>query len=120
MPARAGAGCHARRTEVIPASGAPAIIGALAAGARRRIRAHFFALHAVTAEEAVPFVPQRPVERTQFERLRRAGIVRDAGPGRYWFDIVAWQRHQDRTRAFLVPIVIALCLLAAGLITLLY
>lgn len=104
---------------MIPSS-APATIGALTGGARRRIRAHFFALHAVTADEAVPFVPQRPIERRQFERMQRAGIIRQAGRGQYWFDLAAWRKDQDRTRAILVPLVIALCVLAAGLITLLY
>ncbi|NYT43025.1 hypothetical protein HZY97_19785 [Sphingomonas sp. R-74633] len=102
------------------ASSAPTVVGALAVRARRKIRAHFFVLHAVTAEEAVPFVPQRRIEQTQFDRMLRAGIVREAGKGRYWFDIVAWQKHQDRTRMILVPIVIAVCVLVAGLITLLY
>lgn len=101
-------------------SSVPVSIGALAAGARRRIRAHFFALHAVSAEEAVPFVPQRPIERRQFERMQRAGIIHAAGQGRYWFDLAAFQKDQDRTRAILVPVVIVLCLLAAGLLTLLY
>lgn len=101
-------------------SGAPSIIGALAARARRNIRAHFFAHHAVTAEEAVPFLPQRRIERTQFEHMLGAGIVREAGRGHYWFDLVAWQKQQDRTRAILVPVVIAACLFIAGLITLLY
>lgn len=104
---------------MIPSS-APTIIGALAVRARRTIRAHFFALHAVTAEEAVPFVPQRRIERTQFEHMLGAGIVHEAGRGRYWFDLAAWQKQQDRRRRILVPIVIALCLLAAGLITLFY
>jgi hypothetical protein len=102
------------------ASNVPVTIGALAVRARRRIRAHFFAHHAVTAEEAVPFVPQRRIEQTQFERMLRAGIVLEAGKGRYWFDLVAWQKHQDRTRMILVPLVIAVCVLVAGLITLLY
>ena len=102
------------------ASNVPVTIGALAVRARRRIRAHFFALHAVTAEEAVPFVPQRRIERTQFDRMRAKGIVREAGAGRYWFDLAAFQKDQDRTRAFLVPIIIVACLLIAGLITLLY
>jgi hypothetical protein len=101
-------------------SSVPVSIGALTARARRRIRAHFFAHHAVTAEEAVPFVPQRPIEQRQFERMQRAGIIRAAGQGRYWFDLVAFQKDQDRARAILVPLVIALCVLAAGLITLLY
>lgn len=104
---------------MIPSS-APTVIGALAVRARRNIRAHFFAHHAVSAEEAVPFVPQRRIERTQFERMLRKGVVREAGQGRYWFDLVAFQRDQDRRRTILVPIVIAACLLAAGLITLLY
>lgn len=101
-------------------SSVPVTVGALAVGARRRIRAHFFALHAVSAEEAVPFVPQRPIERRQFERMQRAGIIQDAGQGRYWFDLAAFQKDQDRTRAILVPVVIVLCLLAVGLLTLLY
>lgn len=88
--------------------------------ARRNIRACFFAQHAVTAEEAVPFVPQRRIERTQFERMLRGGIVHETSKGRYWFDIVAWQKHQDRTRRTLVPIVIAVCVLVAGLLTFLY
>ncbi|MEP9361088.1 hypothetical protein [Sphingomonas sp. KR3-1] len=117
MPA--GTARRAGRAEVI-ASNAPVTIGALAVRARRRIRAHFFAQHAVTAEEAVPFVPQRRIECTQFERMLGKGIVREAGPGRYWFDLAAFRKDQDRTRAFLVPIVITLCLLVAGLITLLY
>ncbi len=101
-------------------SSVPVSIGALAAGARRRIRAHFFALHAVSAEEAVPFVPQRAIERRQFERMQRAGIIHDAGQGRYWFDLAAFQKDQDRTRAILVPVVVVLCLAIAGLLTLLY
>lgn len=101
-------------------SSVPVTIGALAVRARRNIRAHFFAQHAVTADEAVPFVPQRRIEQTQFERMLRAGIVHEAGAGRYWFDIPAWQKDQNRRRAILVPLVIALCVLAAGLITLLY
>jgi hypothetical protein len=117
MPA--GAGGRSGHAAVI-VSNAPVTIGALAVRARRRIRAHFFALHAVTAEEAVPFVPQRRIERTQFERMLAKGIVHQAGPDLYWFDLAAFQKDQDRTRAFLVPIVIAVCVLVAGLITLLY
>jgi hypothetical protein len=101
-------------------SSAPVTIGALAMRARRTIRAYFFAQHAVTAEEAVPYLPQRRIEQTQFDRMLRAGIVREAGKGRYWFDLVAWQKQQDRRRAILVPIVIAVCVLVAGLLTLLY
>lgn len=104
----------------MPPSSAPVVIGAVAARARRNIRAYFFTQHAVSAEEAVPYLPQRTVERTQFEHLQRAGIVREAGKGCYWFDLVAWQKQQDRRRAILVPITIAACVLIAGLITLLY
>ncbi|MDG2534331.1 hypothetical protein P6144_11775 [Sphingomonas sp. HITSZ_GF] len=92
----------------------------MAARARRNIRAHFFAQHAVTAEEAVPYAPQRRIEQTQFERMLGAGIIHAAGKDRSWFDLAAWQKHQDRRRAILVPIVIAVCVLAAGLLTLLY
>lgn len=104
---------------MIPSS-APTVIGAVAMRARRNIRAHFFAHHAVTAEEAIPYLPQRHIERTQFERMLGAGIVHQARPGHYWFDLVAWQKQQDRRRTILVPIVIAACLLIAGLLTLFY
>lgn len=101
-------------------SSAPVTIGALAARARRNIRAYFFAQHAVTAEEAVPYLPQRRIEQAQFDRMLRTGVIHEVGKGRYWFDLVAWQKQQDRRRAILVPIVIAVCVLVAGLLTLLY
>ena len=101
-------------------SQAPVSIGALAMRARQRIRAHFFAQHAVTAEEAVSFVPQDRIERTQFERMRGAGLVHEAEAGRYWFDLPAFRKQLDRTRAIMVPVVIVLCLAIAGVGMLFY
>ena len=95
---------------MIAASPIP-IIAALVTRARRRIAAHFFVHHATSAQDAVPFVPERPIARRQFERMQARGIVREAGRGRYWLDTAAYQANIERRRSILVPVVIALAVL---------
>ncbi|MDV3455595.1 hypothetical protein RZN05_01260 [Sphingomonas sp. HF-S4] len=88
--------------------------------ARRRIADHFTVQHATSADDAVAFVPQSRIERSQFERMLARGVVREAGEGRYWLDIQAYQGEIESRRRKLVPIVIILTVIAAGLILLAY
>ena len=101
---------------MIAASPVPSIIAGLAARARRRIASHFLFHHAIDAEDAVTYVPQSAIERRQFERMQRKGVIREAGGGRYWIDAAAYQAELDARRRVLVPIVIILSVAIAGLI----
>lgn len=100
---------------MIAGSPAPAI-AAMVMRARRKIAGHFFVHHATAAEDAVAFVPQRPIMRRQFEQMQARGVIRDAGGGKYWLDTAAYQAESDRRRRRLVPIVILLCVAAAAVI----
>ena len=63
---------------------------AAVAHARREIQHHFFSHDAVRPDRAVAFEPGRMIERRQFERMRSRGIIREAKPGLYWLDVVAY------------------------------
>ncbi len=97
---------------MIASSPAPAI-GAMIVRARRRIADYFFVEHAVSADEAVPYVPQRRIERREFERMQARGVIRAAGDGMYWLDLVAYRAEADRRRRILVPVVIVVVVVAA-------
>ncbi|WP_404334236.1 hypothetical protein AB2M62_12705 [Sphingomonas sp. MMS12-HWE2-04] len=105
---------------MIAASPVPSIVAGLVVRARRRIAAHFFVHHATSADDAVAYVPQSPIETRQFARMQSKGVVREAAAGRYWLDTAAFQAESDARRRRLVPIVIALCVLAAVLVTFAY
>jgi hypothetical protein len=105
---------------MVAASPVPSIVAAMVSRAGRRIADHFYVHHAISAEDAVAFAPQNPIERGQFERMQARGVVREAEPGRYWLDITAYQAEAEARRRTLVPIVIVLCVIVAGLITLGY
>jgi hypothetical protein len=105
---------------MIAASPVPSIIAAMALQARRRIADHFCVQHAIGAEDAVAFVPQSRIDRGQFERMLGRGIVREAGEGRYWLDIQAYHDEIESQRRKLVPIVIVVAVITAGLILLAY
>ena len=90
------------------ATGAAAAI----AKARRDIQHHFFSHDAVRPDRAVAFEAHRMIEERQFERMRSRGIIREAGPDRYWLDVVAYdidlrQRHA-MVRTVLLVMVLAL------------
>lgn len=92
------------------ATGAAAVI----AKARRDIQHHFFSHDAVRPDRAVSFEANRMIEERQFERMRSRGIIREAEPGRYWLDVVAYdidmrQRHAV-VRTMLLVMVIALAI----------
>jgi hypothetical protein len=96
------------------------VIAAVIARARRKIISHFFAMHAVSAADAVAYKPGRPIEARQFERMRAKGIVREAAPGTYWVDVAAYDADKERRRRILVPILIAVVVMFAMAITLAY
>ena len=98
----------------------PPILSAAMAQARKRITAHFLAQHAISPEDAVPFVPAAGVEQGQFRRMLDKGVVHEAAPGSYWLDRTAYKADDDDRRRILVPLVIVLCVVAAGLILLGY
>ena len=84
------------------------------AKARRDIQHHFFSHDAVRPDRAVAFEAHRMIEERQFERMRSRGIIRKAGPGLYWLDVVAYdidlrQRHAT-VRWILLVMVVALAI----------
>ena len=84
------------------------------AKARRDIQHHFFSHDAVQPDRAVAFDADRMIEQRQFERMRSRGIIREAEPGRYWLDVVAYdidlrQRHAT-VRIVLLVMVVALAI----------
>lgn len=99
---------------MIAYSPAPAI-AAMVQRARRKIAAHFFVHHAVSADEAVPYVPSGLVMRRQFEKMQKRGIIRSGAPGSFWIDTAVYQVDNDMRRRRLVPIVLVLALLAAAI-----
>jgi hypothetical protein len=87
---------------------------AAVARARRDIQHHFFSHDAVRPDRAVGFEASRRIEERQFERMRSRGIIREAKPGLYWLDVVAYdvdlrERHA-RVRLVLLMMVLALAI----------
>ena len=87
-------------------------VAAAVAKARRDIQHHFFSHDAVRPDRAVTFKPHRMIQERQFERMRSRGIIREASPGRYWLDVVAYdidlRQRFSRVRLVLVVMVIVL------------
>jgi hypothetical protein len=87
---------------------------AAVAHARREIQHHFFSRDAVRPDRAVAFEPDRMIERRQFERMRSRGIIREAKPGLYWLDVVAYdidlRQRFTRVRWVLLAIVVGLAI----------
>ena len=66
----------------VVASPVPAIVAA----ARRRLIARFREAGATSEAAAIPSPVRRLIERRLFERMRRAGVILEAGGDRYWLD----------------------------------
>lgn len=91
-----------------------------AATARHRVRAHFAALHAVTPDDAIEYMPPGPRELREFTRLRRAGVIRDAAPGQHWLDLDRMGMEQRRMSPGKMAGIVALSVVMAVLLLLLY
>jgi hypothetical protein len=90
------------------------------ARARRKVKAYFFAMHAIAADEAVPYKPGGHVEARQFEWMKAKGIIHEAGPDLYWIDTEALADDDERRRRILVPVTIIVSLAIAGILLLFY
>src|SRR5690349_4791564 len=91
---------------------------AAVAKARRDIQHLFFSHDAVRPDRAIAFEPRNGIHERQFERYRSAGVIREAQPGLYWLDVVAYDidMRQRFARVRLVLLVMVL-VLAIGLAT---
>jgi len=87
-------------------------VAAAVAKARRDIQHHFFSHDAVRPDRAVAFEANRRIEERQFERMRSRGIIREAKPGLYWLDVVAYdidlRQRFTRVRWVLLVMVVGL------------
>jgi len=89
---------------------------AAVAKARRDIQHHFFSQDAVRADSAVAFDPPSNLQRRQFERLQRSGVIREAKPGLYWIDIVAYdQEMRERFARVRIVLLVMVFVLLIGL-----
>ncbi|WP_447728563.1 hypothetical protein [Sphingomonas koreensis] len=64
--------------------------------AQFRVQRHFAEHRAIAPGDAIEYVPSGPVERRAFDRLRASGVIRQAAPAYYWFDLD--RMGQDRKR----------------------
>ena len=82
------------------------------AKARRDIQHYFFSHDAVRPDRAVAFEAARMIEQRQFERMRSRGIIREAKPGFFWLDVVAYdidlRQRFTRVRTVLLVVILAL------------
>jgi len=89
---------------------------AAVAKARRDIQHHFFSHDAVRPDRAISFEAHRMIEDRQFERMRSRGIIREAKPGLYWLDAVAYDIDLRKRHAMVRTVLLVIVLvLAAGL-----
>lgn len=71
---------------------------------------------AVSAATAKPLGALGLEESRHFERLRRAGVIRNGSPGAWYLDAAVWtERMQKRRRIGLVLLAVSLFALALGL-----
>ena len=93
---------------------ATAAVAAAVAKARRDIQHHFVSHGAVRPDRAVAFEPDRMIEQRQFERMRSRGIIREAKPGLFWLDVVAYdvdlRQRFTRVRLVLLAMILALAI----------
>jgi hypothetical protein len=67
---------------------------AIVARARREVEELFWDNEAFSPDRAVEFEPRMPVQQRYLEQLIGEGIVHEAAPGHYWFDLPAYKRTQ--------------------------
>lgn len=60
-----------------------------------RVQRHFAEHRAISPGSAIEYAPG-PGERVAFDRLRDMGVIRQAHPAHYWFDLD--RMGQDRSR----------------------
>jgi hypothetical protein len=78
---------------------------AAVAVAMRKVTSHLMANNAVSRESAVPFIPERYIQRRMLARLVRRGVIVETAPDRYYLDVPAydaWRRRLRRRIALLM------------------
>ena len=88
--------------------------------AQFRVQRHFADHRAIAPGDAIEYVPSGPVERRAFDRLLASGVIRQAAPAYYWFDLDRMGRNRKRKRDPKRLVAIALGLVLACLAYLLY
>ena len=92
--------------------------------AARRVRGpvarYFLARHALSAEDAIPYVPKARYERWWFDRFRERGSLREVRPGSFYFDLIAYHRDAEALRRRAVTIALPVSLAIAGIAMLFY
>jgi hypothetical protein len=83
------------------------------ARAQGKIVAYFYAMHAISPEDAVAYKPERLAQARQFERMRAKGIIQQVTPGQYWLHIPGWEADKEARRKRMVLIVLAVLLFGA-------
>jgi len=87
---------------------------------RGPIAVHFLGRHALSAEDAIPYMPKTRYERWWFDRLRGRGSLREVRPGTFYFDLIAYHRDAEALRRRAVTISLLLSLAIAGIAMLFY
>jgi hypothetical protein len=77
---------------------------AIAARARREVEQLFFEKDAFSPDRAIEFEPRMGVQRRYLERLVAEGVIHEAGPGKYWFDLPAHKELQRQRFAWTMRI----------------
>lgn len=88
--------------------------------AQFRVQRHFADHRAVAPGDAIEYVPSGPVERRAFDRLIASGVIRQAAPAQYWFDLDRMGQDRKRKRNPKQLVAIALGIVLACLAYLLY
>lgn len=80
--------------------------------AQFRVQRHFADHRAFAPGDAIEYAPSGPVERKAFDRLRAAGVIREAQPAYYWFDLdrMGHARKRKRNPKQLVAILLGILL----------
>ncbi|WP_186456988.1 hypothetical protein [Sphingomonas suaedae] len=78
--------------------------------AQFRVQRHFADHRAVSPDTAIEYAPG-PVERRAFDQMRASGVIREAHPAHYWFDLDRMGQDRRRTRNPKARIAIVLAVL---------
>ena len=75
---------------------------AIVAKARREVVSHFMQRNAVSAGQAVQWIPDRRIQRRMLDRLVRRGVIVETAEDTYYLDLPAydeWARSRRRRTA---------------------
>lgn len=80
---------------------------------RGSIAPRFVDAHALSVEDAMPFVPAGTREARQFATMVRDGSIRMPRAGRFYFDIDAYEAATEARRRRMLPVLVIVPLLIA-------